>query len=103
VVAHAAIRYVIVLEGINDIGLVARNAEGSGAEHDVLVRRMIGALEQMIARAHTHNIVVIGETIMPLVGSDYYHPTPASKADRRAINEWIRTPGPHLSGLRHSA
>src|SRR5258708_600990 len=47
----------------------------------------------MIPRAHTHNIKVIGATIMPFVGSGYYHPGPTNEADRQAVNEWIRTPG----------
>jgi lysophospholipase L1-like esterase len=47
----------------------------------------------MIVRAHAHGIRVIGATITPYMGSDYYHPGPASEADRQAINQWIRTPG----------
>lgn len=93
VIAQPGARYLIVLEGINDIGVLARNGEVSRAEHDVLVRRIIGAYEQMVARAQTHDIKVIGATIMPFVGSNYYHPSPTSEADRQAINEWIRTPG----------
>jgi lysophospholipase L1-like esterase len=93
VIAQPGTRYLIVLEGINDIGMVARRENVSGAEHDGLVARIIGAYEQLIARAHTHDIMVIGATIMPFVGSDYYHPGPANEADRRTINEWIRTPG----------
>ncbi|MBV9302658.1 MAG: SGNH/GDSL hydrolase family protein, partial [Acidobacteriaceae bacterium] len=51
------------------------------------------AYEQIIARARTHGIRIIGATILPYVGSDYYHPGPASEADRQAVNAWIRTPG----------
>ena len=93
VIAQPGVRYVIILEGINDIGMLARNGEVPRAEHDALVHRIIGAYQQMIARAHTHNIKVLGATIMPFAGSNYYHPGPASEADRQAINEWIRTPG----------
>ncbi len=93
VIAQPGVRYLIILEGINDIGMLARIGEVPRAEHDALVRRIIGAYQQMLSRAHTHNIKVIGATITPFVGSDYYHPGPASEADRQAINEWIRTPG----------
>jgi lysophospholipase L1-like esterase len=92
-IAQAGVRYLVILEGINDIGMLARTGEVPRAEHDALVHRIIGAYQQMIARAHTHNVKVIGATIMPFVGSDYYHPGPATEADRQAINEWIRTPG----------
>jgi len=93
VIAQPGVRYLIVLEGINDIGLLARKDELSRAEHETQVRRMIGAYEQFIVRAHTKGIKIIGATIMPFAGSDYYHPGPANEADRQAINTWIRTPG----------
>ncbi len=36
---------------------------------------------------------MIGGTILPFAGSDYYHPSAATEADRQAINEWIRGKG----------
>ncbi|MBV9158693.1 MAG: SGNH/GDSL hydrolase family protein, partial [Acidobacteriaceae bacterium] len=63
------------------------------AEHDALVSRIVAAYNQMIVRAHTHGIRVIGATILPFAGSGYYHPGPLSEADRQAINQWIRAPG----------
>ena len=93
VIAQAGVRCLIVLEGINDIGMLTRNGDVSGAEHQELVRRIIGAYEQIITRAHTHELKVIGATMLPFVGSDFYHPGPASEADRQAVNEWIRTSG----------
>jgi lysophospholipase L1-like esterase len=93
VIAQPGVRYLIVLEGINDIGILERNSEVPRAEHDALVHQIIGAYQQMIERAHAHNIKVLGATIMPFVGSSYYHPPPASEADRQAINQWIQTPG----------
>jgi lysophospholipase L1-like esterase len=98
VIAQPGVRYVIILEGINDIGMLGRTGEVPRAEHEALVRRIIGAYEQMIARAHTAAIKVIGATIMPFAGSNYYHPGAASEADRQAVNEWIRTPG-HFDGI----
>jgi peptidoglycan/xylan/chitin deacetylase (PgdA/CDA1 family) len=92
VIAQAGIRYLIVLEGINDIGMLARQENVTQAAHDALVQRMIAAYEQIIARAHTHGIKVIGGTVMPFTGSEYYHPGPASEADRQAVNRWIRAP-----------
>jgi len=93
VIAQPQVRYLIVFEGINDIGMLALMGGVPSTEHDALVRRVIGAYQQMITRAHTHHIKVIGATIMPFVGSDYYHPGPASEADRQAINKWIRAAG----------
>jgi lysophospholipase L1-like esterase len=93
VLAQAGARYLIVLEGINDIGMLTRDAEVPQSEHDALVRRMLIAYQQVITKSHTHGIEVIGATIMPFVGSQFYHPGPASEADRRAVNQWIRAPG----------
>jgi lysophospholipase L1-like esterase len=92
VLAQSGVRYVIVLEGVNDLGGLARTMEASPGEHAELVRRIIGAYEQIIRRAHAHKLFVIGATILPYVGSDYYRPDAASEADRQAVNEWIRRP-----------
>jgi len=93
VLAQANVHWVILLEGVNDLGGLTRNGEVSASEHDALVQRILAAYQQMIVRAHAAGIRVIGATITPYMGSDYYHPGPASEADRETINQWIRTPG----------
>jgi lysophospholipase L1-like esterase len=92
VVAQTGVRYVIVFEGVNDLGTLTRDAPASAAEHKALVERIESAYEQMIVRAHAHGIRTIGATITPYGGSDYYHPNAENEADRQAINEWIRDP-----------
>jgi lysophospholipase L1-like esterase len=91
--APAGVRWLIVFEGVNDLGELARNGEVSPAEHAALVERVLGAYQQISQRAHAHAIRVIGATITPYVGSDYYHPGPLSEADRQAVNQWIRSAG----------
>ena len=93
VLGQAGVRYLIVLEGVNDLGGLARTMEASSAEHVDLVRRVIAACQQIIMRAHVHALRVIGGTILPYAGSNYYHPDAASEADRQAVNAWIRAPG----------
>jgi lysophospholipase L1-like esterase len=93
VLAQTGVRYIIVLEGINDLGNLARTAGAKPADHAELVRRIIAAYEQIITRAHAHHFRIFGATILPDVGSDYYHPDAASEADRQAVNAWIRMPG----------
>src|SRR6476646_891408 len=44
-------------------------------------------------RERERGIKVIGATIMPYGASGYYHPDAANEADRKAVNDWIRTPG----------
>src|SRR6185437_3019857 len=98
VLAQPGVRYLIVLEGVNDLGTATRLAPISAAQHTLLVHRIIAAYEQIVLRAHAHGITVIGGTITPYQGSNYYHPGPASEADRQAINAWIRQPG-HFDAL----
>ena len=89
VLAQSGVRWLIVLEGINDIGTrvnaQARNEQAATAQE------LIGAYEQIILRAHTHNIRVYGATIMPYEGAFYF--TPDGEADRQTINNWMRTSG----------
>jgi lysophospholipase L1-like esterase len=93
VLAQAGVRYLVVLEGVNDLGALARASEVTPADHASLLPRLQGAYEQIVVRAHAQGIKVIGATILPYMGSDYYHPGPSNEADRQAINQWIRTPG----------
>jgi lysophospholipase L1-like esterase len=86
VLAQASVRYLIVLEGINDLGGVAR-MEGAAMEaYDQIMHSMIGAYRQIIARAYSHGIKVYGATVMADGGSDYYHPDAASERDRQQAN-----------------
>ncbi|QXQ08554.1 SGNH/GDSL hydrolase family protein [Sphingosinicellaceae bacterium] len=93
VLAQPGVRYVIVLEGINDLGTLTRDASVTPQEHTMLVARMTGAYRQMIDRAHGAGIKVYGATILPDGGSGYYHPDAQNEADRLAVNTWIRKPG----------
>jgi lysophospholipase L1-like esterase len=86
-------RYLIVLEGINDLGVLTRDAPVPFAGHRELVRQMIGAYEQIITRAHAHGLEVFGATLLPYAQSPYYHPGQMSEEDRREINAWIRASG----------
>jgi len=93
VIDRPGVKYLIVLEGVNDLGTSTHDHPISAEEHRALVQHIIAGYAQMIARVHDHGIKAIGATIMPYAGSGYYHPDAANEADRQAINAWIRTPG----------
>jgi len=93
VLAPAGVKWVIVFEGVNDLGGLARIHEVSQEDHAALVQRVIGAYRQIAERAHAHGLRVYGATITPYTGSGYYHPGPLSEADRQAVNRWIRAAG----------
>lgn len=93
VLAQPGVRFLILLEGINDLGTLTRDAPTDAATHQTHVARIIGAYRQIIARAHSRGIKVIGATILPFGGNAYYHPDAQNEADRQAVNAWIRQPG----------
>jgi len=90
VLAPPGVTDVIVLEGINDVGTLTINAPATPEDHALLVHRMIGAFEQIAARAHAHRLKAYAGTIMPFMGTQFYHPDAANEADRTAVNAWIR-------------
>jgi lysophospholipase L1-like esterase len=89
VLSQAGVKWVVIMESINDIGIGFR--EGSAPIDSVTADDLIGGLRQMIARAHTHGIKVIGATLTPYQGAAYY--TDKGEEVRMAINQWIRTGG----------
>lgn len=93
VLAPAGVRWVIIFEGINDLGELARQSDVSAAEHAALVQRIVAAYQQIVARAHAHGLRAYGATITPYIGTGYYHPGPLNEADRQAVNQWIRAAG----------
>jgi lysophospholipase L1-like esterase len=93
VLAPAGVRWVIVFEGVNDLGELARTTEVSAEEHAAIVSRVLAAYQQIAARAHAHGLKIYGATITPYAGSSYYHPGRLSEADRQEVNRWIRNPG----------
>ena len=86
VLSVPGVRYVVILEGINDIGSATRAKAPLPSVADIT-----GAYRQMIARAHDRGVKVIGATVLPYKGAGYY--SPEGDAVRVAVNAWIRTPG----------
>jgi lysophospholipase L1-like esterase len=93
VLAQPGAKYLIVFEGVNDLGGLTRLGDVPAAAHSELVHRIESAYEQIISRAHDVSLEVFGATITPFLGSEYYHPPATTEADRQAINDWIRAPG----------
>lgn len=98
VLAVAGVHWVVVLDGINDLGALARTPNATAATHADLVARMEAAYIQLIERAHAHGLKVYGATLTPDSGSAYYHPNAEDEAARQAVNAWIRQPG-HFDGF----
>jgi lysophospholipase L1-like esterase len=93
VLSQPGVTHLIVLEGVNDLGMLTRDTPATPEQHSALVAQATEALRQIVLRARARGITAIGATILPYGASALYHPGAASEADRQAINAWIRAPG----------
>jgi lysophospholipase L1-like esterase len=82
------VKYLILYEGINDIGLPgAFGAPGP----PITPAQVIAGMRQVIARAREHGFVIYGATLAPFEGTvlpGYY--TPEKEVTRQAVNQWVR-------------
>ena len=89
VLAQPGVKYIILLEGINDLGHAGTSAPVS---ETVSADDLIAAMKQLIERAHAHGIKIFGATILPFEGTAFPgYFTPEKEVKRKAINEWVRT------------
>lgn len=87
VLSQPGVKWLMILEGINDMNLAGRG--GATATGPALTADdLIGGMKQMIERAHTHGIKVIGCTLTPFGGA-----SDGVEAMRQAVNLFIRTSG----------
>jgi lysophospholipase L1-like esterase len=91
VLAQPGVTHIIVLEGINDIGLpgyLQRPAEAVSSED------LISALDEFIERAHSRGLRIYGATLTPFEQSGEPYYSAEGEAKRQALNTWIRTRAP---------
>jgi lysophospholipase L1-like esterase len=88
VLMQPGVTHVIVLEGINDIGTVARLPN---AANKMTAEELIAGHQQLIDRAHERGLIIFGATLTPVGGLNGM--TPEAFAIRDALNTWIRTSG----------
>ena len=84
VLSRAGVKWVVLLEGINDMTIHGQNAADPLTAED-----MIAGYRLLISRAHDRGIKVMGATVTPtertLAGSGQVEQI------RTAVNQWIRT------------
>jgi lysophospholipase L1-like esterase len=97
VASQPNVSYVIVLEGINDIGIGSsafsdfrfENGKFSASGTAVTSDELIAAYKQLIVRAHALGIKMIGGTLLPFNGSFYF--SDERERVRLNVNSWIRS------------
>jgi lysophospholipase L1-like esterase len=98
VLAQDGVRYVILMEGTNDLGF-SNYTEATVPSNrplacyqpnaDVPLEQLIAGDEQLIEQVHLKGLTIIGATLTPFKGSVHF--SPASEAKRQQLNDWIRT------------
>ena len=90
VLAQPGVKYVIILEGINDIG--HPGSQSAPPSEAVTAEDVIAGLKQLAGRAHEMGLKVIGATLTPFAGCPFpgYY-TAEKDAVRAAVNQWVRT------------
>jgi lysophospholipase L1-like esterase len=87
VLTRPGVKWVILLEGINDINIRTR----PGGANPLTADELIGGYRQIIERCHAQGIRVIGATLTPAEGVPTY--SEHGEEVRVAANRWIRTKG----------
>lgn len=88
VLAQSGVKYVILLEGINDIGHTVQPHEPADV---ITVQDLIFADTQLVTRAHSHGLKIFAATLTPYASAHYFGPK--GEPMREALNQWIRTSG----------
>ncbi|MBB6250859.1 SGNH/GDSL hydrolase family protein [Nitrospirillum iridis] len=95
VLATPGVTDVVLLEGINDLGLSGLPTLRTSATHPtVTAEDIIDGYSQLIARARARHVAVHGATLTPALGATLPgYATPEKEVIRQKINHWIRTSG----------
>jgi len=88
ILSQSGVRYVIVLESINDIGRLAKLMTPWDG---ITAQQLEWGFKQIADAAHEHGIKAIGATITPYGGAGYS--SDAGEQVREAVNDWIRNSG----------
>jgi lysophospholipase L1-like esterase len=91
VLSQPGLRWVILMEGINDIGFSAITNPCTTPNPDVSAAQIIAGYRNIIDRVHGAGAKIYGATMTPWKFSPAW--TPAGEAKRETINRWIRTSG----------
>ncbi|WP_433330829.1 SGNH/GDSL hydrolase family protein [Spirillospora sp. CA-294931] len=82
---------VILFGGLNDFGFSEIDLPTYKPNPQRTADELIAAYRELIARARGRGLTVVGATMLPMKGAEYY--TERSAAKIRAFNAWVRASG----------
>ncbi|KAI1852343.1 hypothetical protein JX266_002521 [Neoarthrinium moseri] len=89
VLSASGVGYVLVYEGVNDIGTASVDPVSQAS----IGTRLIAAYDQIITRLHARGVPVFGATITPFSGPGQTYSDPERERTRQRVNAWIRDGG----------
>ena len=93
VLAQSGVKYAMIFEGVNDIGVAATTADVQEQIGDALIQ----AFTQIRTRVHTFGIPIFAATITPFLAPPNTTVSAYSDATReltrQRVNNWIKTSG----------
>ncbi|KAJ3818059.1 extracellular GDSL-like lipase/acylhydrolase [Lentinula raphanica] len=92
VLAQSGVKFAMIFEGVNDIGVAGTSEESQTLIGD----QLISAYKQIVTRIHTFGIPVFAATITPFGAPNSTiqpYSSPVREATRQRVNAFIRTPG----------
>jgi lysophospholipase L1-like esterase len=88
-ITQEGVKYVMIFEGVNDIGGAATDS----ATQETIGNQLISAYKQIVADCKAAGIKVFAATITPFGGSGQAYSDPTREQTRLKVNDWIRTSG----------
>ncbi|KAJ7108603.1 SGNH hydrolase [Mycena epipterygia] len=94
VLSQSGLKYAMIFEGVNDIGV----ADATTAAQQLIGDQVISAFRQIITRVHAAGVPIFAATITPFGApandsSIQPYSSPVREVTRQRVNTWIRTSG----------
>lgn len=91
VLRRSGVTDVVVLIGVNDLGRQHKADRDTPPARAALLKELQEGWRRLVLQARARGICVVAATVPPYGSSTLYRPAPHNDADRRELNEWMRT------------
>lgn len=88
VLGQSGVSHVLIMIGVNDIGLSLPAGAASPVRGSPSARELVAGLQRLIAQAKARGVTVLLGTLLPFEGAFYW--SEEKERRRAALNDWIR-------------